>query len=191
MTPQDDAANVDQPPASDPDGTEEEGQDQTPTDVSDEAEEKQLLSWQSVEYIQHHHSALWYIGLALVTAGFMAVAIWLIKSVTFAILLPVMAIALVVYTRRPPATIDYTLTTRGLYVRDKLHPYASFKGFAVSTHNDVNSIQFIPRKRFQIGQIAYFPTEVGESLVDTLAAYLPMQTKDPDLYDRIIAKLRM
>lgn len=150
-----------------------------------------LLRWQAVEYVQHERSPIWYIATILVTVALIFVAIYLIKSVTFAILLPVMVVALFVYVRRQPAMLNYTLSKKGLYINDKLYPYANFKAFGVVTLAGHHTAQLIPRKRFQIGQNVYFPEEVGETLVDMLAARLPMQEVHPDLYDRIITKLKM
>lgn len=150
-----------------------------------------LLRWQASEYIQHDRTTRWYIMFGVVTLVLMALAIILIKSITFAILIPVMAAALFVYTRRQPAILDYTLTKKGLYINDKLYPYSNFKAFSVVSHAGHNTAQLVPRKRFQLGQSVYFPAEVGEPLVDMLAARLPMQQAHPDLYDRIISKLKM
>ena len=54
-----------------------------------------------------------------------------------------------------------------------------------------NHVVLIPRKRFQLGQNIYFPTEVGENLVDMLAARLPMKEASPDIVDKLLAKLRL
>lgn len=150
-----------------------------------------LLRWQATEYIQHDRTKGWYIGFGIVILVLMALAIFLIKSITFAVLIPVMAAALFVYTRRQPAILDYTLTKKGLYINDKVYPYSNFKSFSIVSHAGHNTAQLAPRKRFQLGQSVYFPDEVGESLVDMLAARLPMQQARPDLYDRIISKLKI
>ncbi|MBC7764177.1 hypothetical protein H7Y29_00515, partial [Microbacteriaceae bacterium] len=54
-----------------------------------------------------------------------------------------------------------------------------------------HSVVLVPRKRFQLGQTIYFPEEVGETLVDMLAARLPMKETAPDLIDRILARLHL
>lgn len=163
------------------------GEAYTPSGVDDAI----LLRWQATEYIQHDRSAIWYGVSALVVLSLILLAIFVIKSVTFAILLPVMAVALFVYVRRQPAVLNYILSKKGLYVNDKLYSYDLFRAFGVATLAGHHTVQLIPRKRFQIGQAVYFPEEVGEVLVDMLAARLPMQDVHPDLYDRIIVKLKM
>ena len=163
------------------------GQDDSPLESGGEP----VLRWQGPEYIEHDRDAIWYVVFGIVTLVFMAIAIFLIKSITFTILIPVMAVALFVYTRRPAQNINYTVGRKGIHVNDKLYPYSDFKAFAVNTRDGVSSIVVIPRKRFQMGLIAYFPENVGEELVDMLAARLPMQTYTPDFLDKLLAKLRI
>jgi hypothetical protein len=164
------------------------------TDSLDERElqdDDVLVRWQSAEYLHQDQTPLWYGILAVVTVVLMALAYLLIRSLTFTLLIPVMAATLVIYTRRPPAVIDYTLSRKGLYINDKLYPYEQFRSFSVVSHNGAHSVVLVPRKRFQIAQTVYFSEQVGEQLVDMLAARLPMKQGAPDMIDRLLAKLRL
>lgn len=154
-------------------------------------DEETLLRWESPEYVQHERPVVWYIIMAIVVAALMAVAIFWMNSISFALLIPVMVVALLVYVRRPPAVVRYTLSRKGLHVDDRLLPYDTFKSFGVIVQGGHNSIILTPRKRFQLAQVLYFPEDVGEPLVDMLAARLPMKEVKPDLYDRITSKLRI
>ena len=149
------------------------------------------VRWQAQEYIQHDKGALWFVAFALVTLGMMAVAIFLIKSITFNILVPVMAAALFVYVNRPPRMIEYTLSRQGLHINDHLYPFADFKGFGVIHDGKEYSVLLLPTKRFKPGVSVYFPEAAGEAIVDMLGARLPMQTLHLDIIDRIIRKLRI
>ena len=150
-----------------------------------------LLRWESAEYVHHSRGAIWYVVFGLATLAAVAVAIFVVKSITFAILIPVMVLALLVYIRRAPDTIQYTLSRKGLHVNDKLYAYDLFKSFGIVTHNNMHSAILVPRKRFQLGQTVYFPEEIGEPLVDMLASRLPMKDLAPDAIDRLLAKLRL
>lgn len=154
---------------------------------SDEA----LIRWQSTEYMHQERTALWFVVLAIIVIVLMVAAIVLIKSITFAILLPVMAVTLVMYVKRPPSLNDYIISRKGLHINDRLYTYDQFRSFGVVQHNGHNSVVLVPRKRFQIGQTLYFPEEVGEPLVDMLAARLPMKEVEPDMIDKILAKLHL
>ena len=150
-----------------------------------------LIRWQALEYMQHQHEPIWYIGFGATVLVLIAVAIFVFKSPTFAVLVPVMAVALALYVRRPPATIDYTVSRKGIHVNDRLYTFDQFKSFSVVRQETTNHVVLIPRKRFQLGQNIYFPTEIGEKLVDMLAARLPMKEISPDIIDKLLAKLRL
>jgi len=150
-----------------------------------------VIQWQATEYVQHARGAMWFLVLASITLALMAIAIFLMQSVSFAILVPVMAAALVIYVRRPPGVIDYVVSRKGIHINDKLHTYEEFRSFGVMSHDDLHSVVLVPRKRFQLSQTMYFPEDVGESLVDMLAARIPMEEVKPDTIDRILARLRL
>lgn len=153
--------------------------------------DEELLRWQAAEYIHRDRTTLWYVILAIIVVALIVVAIFVIKSFTFAILIPVMAAALIVYTRRPPVMVQYILSRKGVHVNDKLYGYALFRAFSILSHDGHHSIVLIPRKRFAMAETLYFPEELGETIVDMLAARLPIKDAKPDIFDRIITKLKM
>lgn len=149
------------------------------------------VRWQAQEYIQHDKGQLWFVAFAAAFVVLMAIAIFLIKSITFIILVPVMAVALFVYVNRPPRMIDYTLSRKGLHINDRLYPFTEYKGFGVIHDGKEYSVLLLPVKRFKPGVSVYFPEAAGEAIVDMLGARLPMQELHLDLVDRIIRKLRI
>lgn len=116
-----------------------------------------------------------------------------LQAWTFAVLIPVMAVALMVYTHRPPHVISYALSSKGIYVNDTLHPMGEFKSFSVAQSADPaqNQLVLIPVKRFRPSLTVYFPAEVGEALVDTVGAFLPDRPYKADAFDKIIQKLHI
>ena len=167
--------------------------DQLDADAEPEVSEDDatLIRWEAPEHIDTDKGREWYIIFAAVTIVAVLIAIFLIHSVTFAILVPVMAVALFIYTRRPPELLHYTLSRKGLHINDRLFPYSLFKSFGVMSREGMHSAVLIPRKRFQVGQTLYFPENVGEQLVDMLASRLPMSEVEPDAIDRLLAKLHL
>jgi len=162
-----------------------------PHEPASDEDDGSAVHWQAHEYIHHDKNAGWFIVFALVVVILIAVAIFFIQSITFAILVPVMAAALLVYTHRPPRLIDYTLSRQGLHVNDQLYPFVDFKSFGV-VHDGTNYfIMLIPIKRFRLGVSVYFPEESGEAIVDMLGARLPMEELHLDVVDRLIRKLRI
>lgn len=151
----------------------------------------QPVHWQATEYIERGKNTLWFVMFGVVIVVLMAIAIFLMNSLTFAILVPVMAVALLVYIRRPPRVLNYTLSRQGLHVNDRLYSFSEFKGFGVIHDGEEYSVMLIPVKRFHQGVSVYFPEESGEAIVDMLGARLPMQELHLDLVDAVLRKLRI
>lgn len=150
------------------------------------------VHWTASEYIHEEKNGMWFVLFAIVALAFIAVDILLLKSYTFSVLVVVMAIAVVIYSHRPPRVIDYTLSgDQGLYVGENLYHFSEFKSFGLIKDNQHHSIMLIPTKRFAPGVSVYFPEEVGEEIVDILGARLPMEMLKLDLVDIVIRKLRL
>ena len=162
-----------------------------PIDSDRQAVEEEPVHWQAHEYIHHEKDAVWFVIFAVVVVGLMAFSIFVIQSITFTILIPVMAVALVVYSQRPPRLLDYTLSSKGLHINDRLYSFNEFKGFGVIRDDKEYSVMLIPIKRFRPGVSVYFPEEAGEAIVDILGTRLPMQKLNLDVVDKVIRKLRI
>lgn len=150
------------------------------------------ITWEAQEYIHESRTPIWYILFGIVVLGFIAVDIFVLRSYTFSVLVVVMAIALVVYIRRPARTLTYALSPKqGLYVGERLYVFDEFRSFGLIQDDGQNSIMLIPRKRFAPGVSVYFPQEAGERIVDILGQRLPMETLKLDVVDVIVRKLRL
>ena len=162
-------------------------QQSTPTPLPD----VEPVQWQAAEYIQHEKTPTWYVGFIAVVVVLMVAAILIMQTWTFAVLIPVMAVALMVYTHRPPRLLNYVLSQKGLHINDQLHPMGEFKSFGVIQESERNTLVFVPVKRFKPGLTVFFPSEAGEQIVDLLGGYLPMRDEQQDIFDRIVRKLRI
>jgi hypothetical protein len=149
------------------------------------------VHWSAREYIHHERNGLWFVIFGLIVVALIALDLFIFKSYTFTALVIVMAIAVIVYIRRPPRDIDYTLSDQGLYVSDKLYHFSDFKSFGVIQDGDHHSVMLIPTKRFSPGVSVYFPEEAGEKIVDVLGTRLPMESLRLDIIDIITRKLRL
>ncbi|MDB5161991.1 MAG: hypothetical protein JWM52_499 [Candidatus Saccharibacteria bacterium] len=150
------------------------------------------VTWTAKEYIHPDKSPLWFVVFIIVVLGLISIDIFFLHSWTFTGLVVVMAVALVIYTRRPPRDLTYGLSgNQGLYVGEKLYHYDEFKAFGLIKDGEHNSIMLIPRKRFSPGVSVYFPAESGEQIVDMLGQRLPMEDLKLDIIDVVIRKLRL
>lgn len=151
----------------------------------------QPIQWQAPEYVQERRSPWWFIWFWIVAVVLMIVALFIVKSVTFAVLIPVMAAALMLYSHRPPHELGYVLSDKGLYINEKLHPMSEFRSFGILTEDALPGLMLIPVKRFRPGLTVHFPPDYGEAIVDFLGSRLPMQELKLDFFDRIIKKLHI
>ncbi|MGB3945219.1 MAG: hypothetical protein WBK76_00050 [Candidatus Saccharimonadales bacterium] len=151
----------------------------------------QPIQWQAPEYVQERRSPWWFIAFWAITALLVIAALFLFRSWSFALLVPAMAAALMIYSHRPPRILNYVLSTKGMYINEQLHPMAEFKSFGVLREESLPSLMLIPTKRFRPGLTVYFPVELGEAIVDQLGERLPMQELRLDAIDRIVRKLHI
>lgn len=150
------------------------------------------VSWTASEYVHPDKNGLWYVLFVVIALSLIAIDIFLLKSYTFSVLVVVMAVSLVVYIRRAPRDIQYTLSAKqGLYIGEKLYNLADFKAFGLIRDGEHHSIMLIPIKRFATGVSVYFPEEAGERIVDILGKVLPMENLKLDMIDIVVRKLRL
>lgn len=150
------------------------------------------ITWTAQEYVHIDKGPWWFIIFAVIIIGFIALDVFVLKSWTLSLLVVVMAVAVIVYIRRPPRTLTYALSpAQGLYIGEQLYSLDQFKAFGVIHDGEHDSILLIPRKRFSPGVSVFFPTEAGERIVDILGQKLPMETLKLDMVDVIVRKLRL
>ena len=103
-----------------------------------------------------------------------------------------MAVAIVIYVRRPPRVLTYALSpVQGLYVGERLYHFDEFRAFGLIKDGENHSIMLIPRKRFSPGVSVFFPEEAGERIVDILGQRLPVEELKLDIVDVVVRKLRL
>jgi hypothetical protein len=150
------------------------------------------ITWSAQEYVHIDKGIGWYILFAVIVLALVAIDIFFLKSWTFSALVVVMAVAIVIYIRRPPRTLTYALSpAQGLYVGERLYHFDEFRAFGLIKDGDNHSIMLIPRKRFSPGVSVFFPEEAGERIVDILGQRLPMDELKLDVVDVLIRKLRL
>lgn len=173
-------------------------QEVTLPDVSNpEGYEEQLplsdsepITWQASEYIHHEKQLLWFGGLALGAILLVVVAVFLVQSWSFAVLVVVMAIAAGYLGMKPPRAVNYHLSLEGVVIDNKQFTYHDFRGFGVVHDGALYSVVLLPNKRFMPAVRMYFPQELGEGIVDLLGSVLPMESVEQDFMDKLMRKLR-
>ncbi len=165
---------------------------QTEAPVIEDTPDNPPITWTAQEYIHLDRSPLWFVAFIAVVLGLVALSVFVLNAWSFAVLVVVMAVALIVYIRRPPRTLTYALSpNQGLYVGERLYTFDEFKAFGLIQDDGNFSIMLIPRKRFAPGVSVFFPEDAGERIVDILGQRLPMENLKLDIVDVIVRKLRL
>ena len=150
------------------------------------------VTWTAHEYITLEKNGLWYVIFAVLVIGFIMLDVLLLHVWTLSLLVIVIAVAIIVYSRRPPRLIQYALSTKqGLYIGERLYSFDDFKAFGLIRDGEHHSIMLIPTKRFSPGVSVYFPEEAGEKIVDILGSRLPMENLKLDIIDVVVRQLRL
>ena len=106
-----------------------------------------IVNWEAEEYLQRKKGAGWYVGFAVVTVGLIVLSV-VLKWWTFTVLVALSAVALMIYSVRPPRKLHYSLTSKGLSEGNNLYNYEDFKSFGVYQDGEHYAIMLTPRKRF-------------------------------------------
>ncbi len=170
---------------------------QTPVPQSDEeADDGQFpllepVNWDASEYVHHERDGAWFAAFIAITVLLIAISLFIVQNYFFTILIVVMAIALIVYARRPPRTLHYSLTEQGLNIGQQFHFFNEFRAFGIVEDGALYSVRLLPTARFGQALTVYFAENDGERIVDILGAYLPMEDLKLDLVDVILRRLRL
>jgi hypothetical protein len=154
--------------------------------VIEDAPDNPPITWSAQEYVHIDKGVGWFVLFALIVVALVAIDVFFLKSWTFSALVIVMAVAILIYIRRPPRTLTYAL-----YVGERLYHFDEFRAFGLIKDGENHSIMLIPRKRFSPGVSVFFPEEVGERIVDILGQRLPIEELKLDLVDVVVRKLRL
>ncbi|MBQ7802586.1 hypothetical protein IJ380_01860 [Candidatus Saccharibacteria bacterium] len=150
---------------------------------------KEIVNWDAVEYVQAEKNTGWYIALVIVSLALIGLSIWL-QWWTFTALIVFSVIALILYSVRPPRTLHYSLTSKGLSEGNRLYSYEEYRSFGIYQDGKNFAIMLTPRKRFAPRVTVYFPEKQGEEIVDAFGMRLPMEEVRLDLLDRMVKFLR-
>lgn len=150
-----------------------------------------LVSWEASEYVQHHHSPLWYVILTAITGGLVAVLVLVLKEWLSAVVVVLMIVALLVYAHRSPRVLKYVLNEAGIAIGSKFFPYTDFRSFAVVPTKAFLTIDLDPLKRFMPRLSIFLDKDEAEMISTTLERHLPREDRRPDLMDRLSHALKL
>ena len=163
---------------------------QTPQQQPADEVPAESISWEASESIDHQRDGAWFIGFISVVVVLLGVSIWQ-QQWTFTALIVIMAVALMVYIRRPTRVLRYSLSFNGLHIGEQFHSFDEFRSFGILEEGALFSVMLMPTKRFGQALTIYFTENEGEKIVDILGAYLPMEDLHLDAMDNLLRRLRL
>lgn len=168
----------------------EQNQD-TPDEAQDAPDaETTLLSWNAPEFTFTNKPKGWYGLLILFFGGMIGLAIYTQQYIAIGLFV-LMAIALIMYARRQPRTLNYTITTHGIYVGDKRYAFDSFSSFYEVSDYGQKTLELVPAKQF--GTLVSLPVvdnDQENSAEELLGSVLPKVPARNDMIDRLLRTLR-
>ena len=161
----------------------------TPEELEEARANEVAFSWQASEYVHHHKGMGWYAALfgalALLVFVAMVLHLWLETS-----LFVVMGAAVVVYARKPPRTLTYELTPKGITIEGKQYLFSEFRSFGVLKDEEWHTIDLEPMKRLAPRLSILFDSDDFDSVVGHLELHLPRADREPDPIERLSRYLR-
>ncbi|MBR2586959.1 hypothetical protein IKE71_01130 [Candidatus Saccharibacteria bacterium] len=157
---------------------------------SSSAVNAEIVNWEAEEYVWREKKAGWYIGFAVVAVILVALSVYL-RWWTFTALVVFSAVALIIYSVRPPRKLRYSLSSKGLLEGNNLYKYEDYRSFGILQEGENFAIVLRPRRRFSLQVTVFFPKESGEEIVDAFGARLPMEEVQPDFLDKVVRLLRI
>jgi hypothetical protein len=127
--------------------------------------EQIALEWTTEE---HHHAEpgsdwFWALGIIAVSTALTAV---LFSNFLFALLILVAAATMTVVAKRPPKTVSFALSGRGIWVDEKLYPYSSIRAFWIEQGENGIGTLFVDTDHISNPDLIIpIPTNISESAV--------------------------
>ena len=160
--------------------------------VKTQNDDKYSISWQASEYVHHKKSALWLIIYALATV-LVVVATYVVLNhdIFSVIVIALMASVLAIFAIKQPRSNSYKVDDSGVEINHRQFNYKSFKSFSIMDYGAIESIYLDPLERFMPPISIYFEPKDGEKIANILGGYLPLKQRQPDVFDRVIHRIRL
>lgn len=148
------------------------------------------ITWSASEFIAHHKTPSWYgalFGATTVLAALIYVFTrdWISATVTlFA------GLMFGVYASRKPRQITYTLSSDGLEIDGKLHPFSEYRSFSAQEEGAFYSISLLPHQRFGLLTTVYYDPADEEKIFDILSTRVPHEQRRPDPVEQFMRRIR-
>lgn len=147
------------------------------------------ITWKAPDLAKKVFTKAWYFKMSLFFAVLVAVAWFVLKSEITVILFAVVFVALIIYTKKSPQDVTYSLSEDGLFINDQNYSLDNFSGFGMLSDGELYSVVLLPAKRLATSMVLNFEQADGEKIMDFLGAVMPMRQIEENLIDKIVRRL--
>ncbi|MCE7936422.1 hypothetical protein DYH10_01340 [Candidatus Saccharibacteria bacterium CPR2] len=162
---------------------------QSHVDIAHGSKGENTITWEASEYVHHQKGVGWFAILSLIAIIF-AVALYFVVDIWAAMVVILMAVTVIVYAQRKPEVLQYSITPEGLSIGNKNYRFDQFRSFNILHDGGIESIEFLPLKRFMPGISIYFDPAHKDQIINILSLQLPHEDKEPDFIDRLARQIR-
>jgi len=141
------------------------------------------ITWTTAE---HHHlerGSDWYWALGIIAISSAATAI-LFNNILFALLIVLAAGTLGVIASRPPMTVDFELSEKGLSVNDTFYPYEEMFAFWVTEDDEPTLL--IDTPRFMTPDLA---VPLGDVHPEAVREFMRLRVPEVELRESFVFKV--
>jgi len=96
--------------------------------ISDIDPGETLMEWKISEYEEHSRGKIWYIIVAVISAGFLISAIVTLNFL-FALIVIIVDLIILIQTTRKPSKLNFRITEEGLIIGNTFHSYRNINRF--------------------------------------------------------------
>lgn len=150
----------------------------------------QPISWTASEYVAHHKSPLWFIGLGLVVSVLALITYFVTSEIITTVVTVVIGLSFGIFGARPPQVLQYSLDEKGLHISGKLYPYERIKSFCIRQEGPIHSVLLIPLQRFMPPISVYYDQADEDKIMNVITAHIPHEEQNPDIVERFMSKIR-
>jgi hypothetical protein len=149
-----------------------------------------LIAWTASEYVANPKNGSWFALLAGASAAVAVIVYILTSDVISTVVVGILGILVGVFAARPPHVLEYSLDTKGIKMGSRFYPYHGFKSFSVVEDGALTHVSLLPLKRFMPPIPIHYPPDNEESIIHTLADYLPYEEHKRDMIENFSRRIR-
>ncbi len=142
------------------------------------------FTWEASEYVFHQKPLIWYAGLWAV-AAILSGGLGLMHQWLSIVVVVVMALVVMVYSRKEPRTLTYALDGQGISIDGKLSDYHLFKSYSAHQELSWDEIDLEPAQRFAPRLTVLCEVDNFDTIEDILAQHLPRVDREHDWIERL------